>query len=164
MNHDPFVASEMLLFKGLYKCATGLLAMCVSRVSISRPNTLFHAKSWSLYAKVSVLLSKCLGFIPKSLSRYVPMSTSPSCPSAVRCWGWGVLHAWSALCQTSGWGGFEWVRFLRFAKHLRKEFIVPIPIPNPNPSLDPGSARGVVTNLHRASDSTTSWPWLQSGC
>ena len=71
----------------------------------------FYAKYWSLYAKVSVLLSKWPTFYSKFLVWPHTREHRPVWPS------WGgrgvVLHARSALHEYSGRGGFEWVSLRR---------------------------------------------------
>ena len=58
-----------------------------------------------------------LVFNKNSSSGYVHVSAAPSGRCVCVCVGGGLLHAQSALRETSGSGGFKWVSFHRVAQN-----------------------------------------------
>ena len=124
----------------------------------------FYAKSWSLYAKVSVLLSKW-HFLRQNIC---PKTYSWAQSRLSVAGGGGRWHVakvqggcckCEAHCAKLGGGEIRMGEFAWMCTELfwRKKFIAPSPIPNPTPSLAPESIRDLEPKLRGASGIMTSW-------
>ena len=71
----------------------------------------FYVKSWSLFAEISLLLSKLIDFYAGVLIWVYTCEQRPVRLS----WGLEVLQTQTTLLKTGGMVGFEWVRLRRCA-------------------------------------------------